>query len=205
MAITECGRGHVYDTDQYAFCPYCNGTSNIINFGNGNEVGRTTSPGMTGQMPQRGGFEELGKTVAPESFRKAMEQENKTVAVFQKRTNLDPVVGWLVCTKGPEKGKDYRLWSRINSIGRGDNMDVCIKDTTISKENHARLAYDIKHNNFRLIPGNSTNTIYLNDEPVYVPVLIKAFDIIEFGESKVIFVPLCCEHFTWLDEEKKDD
>lgn len=25
MAIQECGNGHLYDTDQYASCPYCRG------------------------------------------------------------------------------------------------------------------------------------------------------------------------------------
>ena len=223
MAITECGRGHVYDTNQYAVCPYCNSGSNMINFGTG-DSGRTVAPGGfrnaapsppdAGQtvapagygtapqparqpVPQRAFVEEIGKTVAPESFRKAQEQENKTVAVFQKKMHLDPVVGWLVCIEGPEKGRDFRLWSKINTIGRGDNMDVVLKDTTISKENHARLAYDPKHNDFRIIPGNSVNNIYLNDEPIYVPCVIKAYDILEMGDSKLIFVPFCCDRFQW--------
>ena len=36
MAITECGNVHLYDTNQYASCPYCNGGGNVINFGVGN-------------------------------------------------------------------------------------------------------------------------------------------------------------------------
>ena len=226
MAITECGKGHVYDTDQYAFCPYCNGGGNMIQFGGGSDAGRTVAPGGFGAGAGAGrttapaGFgtpapaqpvmrpaaspvseEQLGKTVAPESFRKAAEQENKTVAVFQKKLNLDPVVGWLVCIEGPEKGKDHRLWSKINTIGRSDEMDVCIKDPTISKDNHARLAYDPKHNNFRIIPGNSTNNIYLNDEPIYTPALLQAYDVLEMGDSKLVFVPFCCERFTWDPEQ----
>ena len=30
MALTECANGHLYDTDMYATCPYCNGGSNMI-------------------------------------------------------------------------------------------------------------------------------------------------------------------------------
>ena len=221
MAITECGHGHVYDTNQYAVCPYCNSGSNMIQFGTG-DTGRTTAPGAYRNAPQmspaaghtvapagygmpQGGFEEqVGKTVAPESFRKAQEQENKTVAVFQKKMHLDPVVGWLVCIHGPEKGKDFRLWSKINTIGRGDNMDVVIKDTTISKENHARLAYDPRHNNFRIIPGNSINNIYLNNEPIYTPCILQAYDVLELGDSKLVFVPFCGDKFQWDDVMERE-
>ena len=139
-----------------------------------------------------------GKTVAPESYRRNIEKENKTVGVFKKEYDLDPVVGWLVCIDGPEKGKDYRLWAKINTIGRSERMDVCIKkDITISKDNHARLAYDPKHNNFQLIPGESTNNIYLNEEPIYTPARINAYDVIELGKSKTVFIPLCSERFSW--------
>lgn len=213
MAITECGKGHVYDTDQYAACPYCNGGRSMIDFSNNGfdgDIGKTVIPGQTAPAanPQYMGnpednnyamnAEEPGKTVAPESYRRNLEEENKTVAVFKKEHDLDPVAGWLVCIEGPEKGKDYRLWTRINTIGRSEKMDVCIKkDVTISKENHARLAYDPKHNNFQLIPAESINNIYHNNEPVYTPVQLKAYDVIELGESKVVFIPLCAERFTW--------
>ena len=32
MAMTECGHGHIYDSDVYASCPYCNSTQPVINF-----------------------------------------------------------------------------------------------------------------------------------------------------------------------------
>ncbi|MBR1731142.1 MAG: FHA domain-containing protein [Ruminococcus sp.] len=208
MAITECGKGHVYDTDQYATCPYCNGGRNIIDF-NYNEadgdVGKTVIPGQTApQQTYAVNYavtpNDAEKTVAPESYRKRAEEENKTVGVFKAKYNLDPVVGWLVCIDGPEKGKDYRLWAKINTIGRSDKMDVSIKkEKTISTDNHARLAYDPKHNNFQLIPAESTNNIYVNDEPTYTPIKLNAYDVIELGNSKFIFVPLCSSRFTWED------
>ena len=103
-----------------------------------------------------------------------------------------------VCIEGKEKGTDYRLWGRINTIGRGEKNDVCIKsDMSISKENHARLGYDPKNNRFRLIPASSANNIYLNGDVVDIPTPLKAFDVMEFGETKLVFVPLCCESFSW--------
>lgn len=189
----ECENGHLYDADQYAVCPYCMNGGNRINFGS-NEVGRTVAGG------------DIGKTVAPTSYNQ-QDRSNvgKTVGVFQKRMKFEPVVGWLVCFEGPEKGKDYRVYGRNNNVGRSDQMDICIKgDTTISRENHAKIAYDEKHNTFYLIPADSTNTIYLNDEPVYIPTKIKAYDLMEFGDSKFIFIPFCNERFTWQTGVKQD-
>lgn len=223
MAIMECSNGHLYDVDLYTVCPYCNGNNNYIRFDTGGfdngegrtaapgDFGRTTAPSDVGRTPVSdfgaasipAGNEQLGKTIAPEGYRKSVEQQQKTTAVFKKHHGLEPVVGWLVCIDGPNKGKDYHLWAKINSIGRSESNDVCIEgDVTISKELHARLAYDSRHNNFQLIPGTSTNNIYLNDEPIYIPTAIKAYDEIELGDSKMLFVPLCCERFQW-DTDKK--
>ena len=207
MAITECGNGHLYDTNQYASCPYCNGGGNVINFGVGSETGYSdirTTIGKTEAISSYAGSGESGKTVAPEGYHKKSEETNKTVGVFSKKINLEPIVGWLVCVEGPEKGKDYHLWARINTIGRSEKMDVCIRDDqTISRENHARIAYDPKHNNFQLIPAESINNIYLNDDPVYIPAKLSAYDVIELGDSKMIFVPFCCDRFRWSVEKEQ--
>lgn len=199
MAIQECINGHLYDTDQYACCPYCQGNSNRINFG-GAEVGKTVgvTPGIVS---------EVGATMAPVGYAKQPDRSDtgKTVGAFQKKMNIEPVVGWLVCFEGPEKGKDYRIYGRNNTVGRSEKMDICIKgDTTISRENHARIAYDEKHNAFHLIPAESTNTIYLNDEPVYVPTKLKDYDVIEFGDCKLFLVPFCNDRFTWQTGLKQD-
>lgn len=246
MAFRECGKGHVYDTDQYAVCPYCNGGRTLMDYDEGGGYDETVVPDdyairrravkaqKTAQMqrqvqpqPQRNTYEpaphrrnlnygadnilqaaeELEKTVAPTNYRRYMkkqeeqekvEEQEKTAGIFKKQYDLEPVVGWLVCIDGPTKGKDYHLWARINTIGRGEDMDVCLKeDPTISKENHARLAYDPKYNGFQLIPGKNTNNIYLNNKPIYSSVELAPYDAIEFGKSKMVFVPFCSDRFTW--------
>lgn len=202
MALRQCENGHIYDTDQHIECPYCGNGANIINFGAGEStVGKTVAAANL-VTPQ---ISEVGATVAPKSYTDRQKSDvGKTVGVFQKKMKIDSVVGWLVCIEGAEKGKDYRIYAKNNSIGRSEQMDICIRsDPTISRENHARLAYDEKHNAFHLIPAESSNTIYLNDEPVYVPLKLKARDIIEFGESKLIFVPLCDDTFSWKNNGDK--
>ena len=160
---------------------------------------------------------EIGATVAPAAYRKKEEEKKKeeedtgkTVAVFRKNAKVgedtDPVCGWLVCIEGKSKGKDFRIYGRNNTIGRDEKMDICIKDDpAISREKHARLAYDVKHNAFSLIPAEAANSPYVNDEPVYVPTKLEAYDVIELGESKFIFVPFCCDRFTWQESNVKGE
>lgn len=198
MALIECGNGHIYDSDQYQACPYCNGGGNRVEFGAGGDSIGKTAPvggGYVDQIPTEG---VLGATVAPKSYTQPKEDTGKTVAVFKKSMNMEPVVGWFVCIDGPEKGKDHRILAKNNTIGRSEQMDICIKgDSGISRENHARIGYDEKHNVFHLIPGESTNNIYVNEEPVYVPTRLAQGDVIELGETKLIFVPFCREKYNW--------
>lgn len=200
-----CSAGHVYDADQFASCPYCNRNTRAIQFGATAApagYGATTAPAGYGAAPA-GRDDTIGQTVMPEAIRRRMEQErdNRTVGEFKRKLGYEPVVGWLVCVEGPEVGKDYSLFGRINSIGRAEGNDVVLaQEHTVSQKNHVRLAYDAKHNNFQLIPGEGTNVTYLNDEPLYVPQKLNAYDVLEMGATKLIFVPLCNERFRWPEK-----
>lgn len=216
---TTCGFGHLYDSDQYASCPYCNRGARAIFFpGNGAEAGnaaansgedRTVAPSFGGSVsaPAPSQPETVDKTVMPDYMREQIQKEtdSKTIGIFQKKNNgLNPVVGWLVCIEGPDKGKDYRLYNKINSIGRAEGNDVVLdKEQTVSQRNHARLAYDARHNNFQLIPSDAINIVYVNDAPLYVPHLLSAYDVIEFGDTKLMFIPFCAPQFQWKQEEEK--
>ncbi len=205
MALQECANGHIYDTDQFPRCPYCGGGTNMISFDGGSSIGKTVAAGPAAPA----GPSAVGSTVAPQSYIKGHDNKvdtGKTVGVFQRKLQFDPVVGWLVCIEGPDKGKDFRVFGRNNSIGRSESMDICIKnDKTISRENHARVSYDQKHNTFYIVPAESANTIYLNDQPVYVPAILGARDIIELGEGKFMFIPFCDDSFTWKNDSEQGE
>ncbi len=206
MRYIECMKGHVFDADIYMECPYCKSGGSVISFGNNaamQSVGKTVP--ASNQMPMMNMNASVGSTVAPMDYTNRQAQMSagdtgKTVGVVSGNMKSEPVVGWLVCIEGPEKGRSYRILAKNNSIGRGENNDVVIKkDNTITRENHARISYDEKHNEFYLIPAESSNNIYLGDEPVFVPTKLCANKVIEFGASKFYFVPLCCEKFNWND------
>ena len=158
-----------------------------------------TAPQKT--MPPRG----YGNGGFAPSHGVTVAEGGKTVGMMQAKMGFDPVVGWLACVEGPSRGKSYTIRGGINSIGRGDRMDIVITgDLKISSENHAKISYSEKNNRFNLLPGEGRNIIYLNDEEVFSPMSLKAYDLIDFGETKLVFVPLCGEHFTWKKEEDQN-
>lgn len=113
---------------------------------------------------------------------------------------FDPVVGWLICTKGANRGRDYRLHSGTNFIGRSKEMDVCIEhDSTISKRNAASISYDDRSKTFFIQKGEVRNLLYLNGSPVRSDADLVMYDRIEIGNTELIFVPLCSESFNWQE------
>ncbi|WP_088825465.1 FHA domain-containing protein [Listeria goaensis] len=111
---------------------------------------------------------------------------------------IDPVTGWLICIEGPQLGRDYRIMAEKNFIGRADDMHIQILgDNRIARRNHAIIAYDPLKRNTLILPGESSGLAYHNNEAVYTPTELKAYDVIQLGESKFLFIPLCGEHFEW--------
>ena len=263
MAQIECGRGHLYDPEKYATCPYCKTNQQITVAAAGRtapihvtDAGRTAplsgTPVTAAQktapltpppaapagstpvtadsrtMPPRGYAPQAAvpvtapqKTMPPRGYvppAPAGEPEptappkfhgpsvldaGKTVGMMQEQMGFDPVVGWLACVEGPSRGKSYTVRGGINAIGRGDRMDITITgDRTISMENHAKISYSDRNNRFNLLPGDGRNIVYLNGEEVFAATPLQAYDLIDFGETKLLFIPLCGERFTWKKEER---
>jgi len=115
---------------------------------------------------------------------------------------LNPVTGWLVCIDGPSKGRDYKIFTEKNFVGRSDGMDIQILgDNNIAKRNHAVFVYDPKKRKTLILPGDSQGLVYVNDEAIYTPLELNEYDTIEMGKSKFLFIPLCGDKFEWLDIE----
>lgn len=159
-----------------------------------------TEPQKT--MPPRGYGQQTPPAPQP-GMGVSVTAAGKTVGMMQEKIGFDPVVGWLACIEGPSKGKSYTIHGGINSIGRSERMDITITgDMKISSENHAKLSYSDRNNRFNLIPGDGRNIVYLNDEEVFSPMPLSAYDIIDFGETKLLFIPLCGEQFAWKKENE---
>jgi len=116
-----------------------------------------------------------------------------------KNETVDPVVGWLVITAGPGKGKSFELGIGNNSVGRDKSQKVSLDfgDAAISRENHFKAVYEPKKRKFYVAGGDSRNLAYLNDELFNNLVEIKNYDRISIGETELMFIAFCGEQFSW--------
>lgn len=126
-----------------------------------------------------------------------------TIAVVQQEMGIDPVVGWLVCLNGKEKGRDYRIHSDNNFVGRSEKMDICVRgDDTISRENHAVISYDMVDKCFYLSRGEGRSIIRLNGKAMLTSERLEAYDVLEVGRTRLLFIPMCGERFEWSNDEE---
>ncbi len=213
MALIRCQQGHFYDPSRHNICPYCgsmpaggSGTTEAQPpmMGGGAPIG-ATRPIRDTPPPIVGSTVPIRPAAPPLVGGKKGLEEGRTIAVDMKKVGIDPVVGWLVCVKGPSRGRDYRVRSGRNGIGRSETMDVQITgDDTVSRENHAFLVFEPRKRSFSIRPGDGRGLVYLNGDEVVHAADIKAHDRIELGETQLMFVPLCGESFNW-DQEKQEE
>ena len=184
MTLVKCPNGHYYDSSRFGNnCPHC-GMSGAASIG----ADQTTVPLNIPDAPQPAN---------------EVSDDDRTLPVTADM--LDgmvekpaPVVGWLVCTDGVNKGTDYRLHQGRNFVGRSPEMDVCILgDNTVSRSSHAIVVYDPRSNVYLAQPGSSKELFYVNDKLVLNPVELKTMDLLNIGDTKLMFVPLCGEQFHW--------
>ena len=129
-----------------------------------------------------------------------VEDNDRTQVSFSSDTSIDPVVGWLVCLTGSQKGRDFKIHSDNNYIGSSQKMDICIQgDEAISRENHATIAYDSKYRMFYFAPGESRSIVRINGKAVLMTAELKANDKVEIGNTELLFIPMCGEKFDWME------
>lgn len=107
--------------------------------------------------------------------------------------------GWIVVIRGPGRGAFFPILTGVSQIGRGEDQAIKLDfgDGSISRNNHAAIAYDDEHNSFYLGHGGKTNIIRLNDRPVISTEPLNHQDQIRIGETTLLFVALCGAAFHW--------
>ena len=107
--------------------------------------------------------------------------------------------GWIVVIDGPGRGASFTLINGVSQIGRGEDQAVRLDfgDTSISRNNHAAVAYDDEQGKFFLGHGGKSNLVRLNGKPVLSTEDMTDGDEIRIGETTLKFVALCGDDFTW--------
>lgn len=205
--MVQCSNGHFFNSANGA-CPHCSIAENqqgktvgINPNGVGANQWSSSAPNINAvqPFPLPNKLGQVNATPIPQDRGgEVPSNEGKTVGLYMKKEGIDPVVGWLVCIDGNDRGKDYRIHTDKNAIGRSEKNDITISgDSTISRENHATIVYDPKKRQFRLLAGGGRGLVYLNDEAVDFGSVLKENDTIEIGETKLLFVPFCGDNFNW--------
>ncbi len=114
-------------------------------------------------------------------------------------------VGWIVVVKGPGRGHSFALHAGVTLIGRGEDQGIRLDfgDSSISRQNHAAIAYDDEQNSFFLGHGGKSNIIRLNNRPVLSTEEVNSGDLLRIGETTLRLVTLCGADFRW-DEDGND-
>lgn len=188
-----CPKGiHFYNPETHSSCPICQ-----------EDEAMSAAPAGEAELESK-------RTMPMNSGTEVLRTDNlasqKTVfkgsgsAVFDGKSL--PTAGWLVITEGPGLGRDFRLIQGDNRIGRSVELEVPLvfgdkSDLSVSRETHATVIYDDKSNTFYVNRGGSRNMPTLNGETIMQLQELKAGDVLQVGETKLLFVPLCGGDFRW--------
>ena len=217
--LVMCAKNHYFNASVHSVCPICGSPAS------GGRVGgyAPMEQPVMGAAPS-GGVGSFIPTEAPQAAPAAVSSPAPNITAsanpwgapgggvnpFSAPTviggdvsggQVDPVVGWLVCVEGLLRGTAWHLHAGYNYIGR-EVGDIHVQgDSQISREKHATVAYYDKNRTYYVGPAEGRNIIELNGEPVFSATQLSSRDIIKIGATKLMFVPLCGEDFTW-DQEK---
>jgi hypothetical protein len=220
-----CKSGHYYDADKNIECPYCSnhqmGRTRPLTSQEQTELNKSesneaidesigypkTSMGIETDFPKTMPIKEITfpKTMPIEQvdFPKTEPIRQSTdimatapmIGGFEGRS---PVLGWLVCTEGIKRGKDYRICTEKAYIGRAQSNDIALDfDNTISRDTTVIIAFHRQKREFWLDASQSRNNIYVNNELVMSPVCLKNTDNILIGNTVLKLICLCGNEFMW--------
>lgn len=115
-------------------------------------------------------------------------------------------VGWIVVIDGPGRGSSFSIFNGVSQIGRGEDQPVKLDfgDNSISRSNHAAVAYDSEQCAFFLGHGGKANLVRLNDKPVLSTEELASNDLIRIGETTLKFIALCGTDFDWERDAQED-
>lgn len=205
--IISCPNGHYYDSNRYPSCPYCDSGGFSPTIDPFSEI-PWEEPAYGGAAAGIGATAEVSNSVfapteAPPVKNKVAESMSKTQFVDDstKPGKALPVVGWLIAVSGFCRGTDFRIHTGYNYIGR-EAGDICIHgDNTISAEKDANVTYVPQTKRFYIAHELGKNVLLVNDLPVIGgSIELHNYDVITIGTTKLVFIGLCGEKFSWGDE-----
>ncbi|WP_431297963.1 FHA domain-containing protein [Tabrizicola sp. BL-A-41-H6] len=115
--------------------------------------------------------------------------------------------GWLVVKAGAGRGASFPLKQGLSMVGRGVDQTVRLDfgDMTVSRSNHAAIAYDASQHQFFIGHGGKSNLVRLNGRPLLTTEPLKDGDEIQIGETTLLLKVLCTPEFNWSRQQGGGD
>lgn len=229
MNLLKCNKGHYYDGDKFAGCPYCSGASVssasdsvtiAMPSGSPEDVTVALSPSSSNDPVTIADSAESSRpepshldtdSVSSYAGQSLPDDDAVTISYYHQAMEepaaIEPVVGWLVCISGRYLGQSFPLKTGRNFIGRGSSMDICLEgESSVSRSRHAIIIYEPRGRIFFAQPGDSRELFYLNNNVVLNNEKLKPYDMLSIGTINMMLIPFCTERFAWedLNEKEKD-
>lgn len=219
MKLERCPNGHFYDSAKHGdICPYCAALQQT------DAAPKPAAPVKTEEqavVPASAPVIAANQATAPveavpqspkqpspqteqpakivQEVSKQPVKKQKTATPTERKRN-QPVVGWLVCIKGVYRGESFTLKAGRNFIGRNADMDVCLQeDNSIAGDKQAAIIYEPRSRQFILMPGDVHELCYINNEVTLSSTSLKAYDVLDIGDTSLLLIPCCGEKFSWED------
>lgn len=104
-------------------------------------------------------------------------------------TSEEPIVGWLVCVNGFDRGRNYAVKDKVNRIGSSPDNDIRIhREAAVMPDNHASIAYN-KNTAACILQIGSGSNVRINGQYIDRPQALKKFDIITIGNTQLVYAP----------------
>ena len=185
MSIVQCIRGHYYDDSRDIACPYCRKY----------ESEGLSEDDFSERLTQYKALED-DDAVRTEAYGENVEENEKTIGIFEKSERNRLTAGWLVCTEGMERGASYPIYAGRNFVGRDDSMDISLRgDRGICRKRHGAVVDDPRSRRFFAVAGEGA--LYVNGDPLSDSREIFENDSIQAGKSTYLFVPFCKGERFW--------
>lgn len=189
LSTKKCSRGHTYNSS-YSECPFCKalGVSELIDSDPHNIIDILDPPAYP-----------VPKTKAVEEQTEKTETEDNVTQVLirSENSNNDPVVGWLVCTKGAEYGKGLALHADNNFVGSAPDQDIQLADPKISSS-HFSVGFDSENNvYFIFMQSGAHGIVSINGKLLKETTILQAGDKIQVGDTELVFIPLDQKFVKW--------
>ena len=146
----------------------------------------------------KGGF---SHTVAPDGNTNREMSETIYVDEGVPKGKTSPVVGWVVVINESDCiGKDFKIHTGYNSIGRKKGDIVITGDNSISGEKDTTIVYDAETKSFYISHDSGKNVLTVNHKPVIgEAVELHEYDLIKIGKTELVFIPFCGKRFSWKE------